>query len=397
MSHFSVLVIGENVEKQLEPYHEFECTGIDNEYVIDIDETDDYLNRYNSQTTTMLKSPDGSLYEPYDDKFYREPTTDELEQIGIGGMVMGTATVNEKRISYSSKEWGDGKGYRPKVKFTPDDWEEVKVLYNETMSFKEYVEEDFNDEFFVSSLDELDLIDTHKYGWGLLDSNGEVVKVVNRTNPNRKWDWYVVGGRWAGKLPIKPEFQREYVGNTPNFSWGWNDSDKVDVIQELRQDSALKGHIDFNLIRDKARKQAQETYDYVYNTVLSKSERGRTWEDIREDTSIESYDEKRKLYNEQPIVVLFNEAAKNSKLIDNWGDNVEDFYISREEYIQNEINSSFSTYVIVKDGQWYEKGKMGWFGMSDDKMTQQEWHKYFTEVLDSLTDDTLLTIVDCHI
>ena len=33
MSHYSVLVIGENVEEQLAPFHEFECTGDDNEYV----------------------------------------------------------------------------------------------------------------------------------------------------------------------------------------------------------------------------------------------------------------------------------------------------------------------------------------------------------------------------
>jgi hypothetical protein len=397
MSHFSVLVIGENVVDQLEPYHEFECTGIDNEYVVNVDETDDYRNRYNSQTKTMLKSPDGSLHEPYDGKFYRDPTSDELREIGIGGI--GITTVNEKRISFSTKDWGDGKGYRPKVKFTPDGWEEVKVPYSETMSFKEYVEQDFNEGFFVNSLDELDLSDTHKhkYGWGLLDSNGNVVKVVNRTNPNRKWDWYQIGGRWAGRLPIKPEFQREYIGNTPNFSWGWNESDKVDTIQELRQDRAVKGHIDFNLIRDKARKRAEETYDYVYNTVLSKSERGRTWNDVLNDTSINSIDEKRKLYNEQPIVVLFTNAGKDNNLIDSWDDKVEDFYISREEYIQKEINSSFSTYAIVRDGVWYEKGEMGWFGLSDDKMTQQEWNKYFTEVLDSLTDDTLLTIVDCHI
>jgi hypothetical protein len=40
MSHFSVLVIGPNVVQQLAPYHEFECTGDDNEYVIDVDVTE---------------------------------------------------------------------------------------------------------------------------------------------------------------------------------------------------------------------------------------------------------------------------------------------------------------------------------------------------------------------
>ena len=33
MSHFAVLVIGPDPERQLAPYHEFECTGMDDEYV----------------------------------------------------------------------------------------------------------------------------------------------------------------------------------------------------------------------------------------------------------------------------------------------------------------------------------------------------------------------------
>ena len=33
MSHFVVYVLGEDVETQLAPYHEFECTGDDNQYV----------------------------------------------------------------------------------------------------------------------------------------------------------------------------------------------------------------------------------------------------------------------------------------------------------------------------------------------------------------------------
>ena len=39
MSHFVVYVLGEDVETQLAPYHEFECTGDDNQYVQQIDNT----------------------------------------------------------------------------------------------------------------------------------------------------------------------------------------------------------------------------------------------------------------------------------------------------------------------------------------------------------------------
>ena len=43
MSHFVVLVVGNDIEKQLQPFHEFECTGIDDEYVQDVDITDEVL------------------------------------------------------------------------------------------------------------------------------------------------------------------------------------------------------------------------------------------------------------------------------------------------------------------------------------------------------------------
>jgi hypothetical protein len=32
MSHFTVMVIGNDVDEQLAPFHEFECTGQDDQY-----------------------------------------------------------------------------------------------------------------------------------------------------------------------------------------------------------------------------------------------------------------------------------------------------------------------------------------------------------------------------
>jgi hypothetical protein len=46
MSHFTVLVVGDNPEEQLAPYHEFECTGYDDEYIVDFDITDEVKASY---------------------------------------------------------------------------------------------------------------------------------------------------------------------------------------------------------------------------------------------------------------------------------------------------------------------------------------------------------------
>lgn len=57
MSHFSVMVIGPNIEQQLAPYHEFECTGTDDQYVQDIDETAEQLEAFKEATKTKVRCP----------------------------------------------------------------------------------------------------------------------------------------------------------------------------------------------------------------------------------------------------------------------------------------------------------------------------------------------------
>ena len=46
MSHFTVLVITPDnnpgtLEAALQPFHEYECTGIEDQYVVDVDVTDE--------------------------------------------------------------------------------------------------------------------------------------------------------------------------------------------------------------------------------------------------------------------------------------------------------------------------------------------------------------------
>jgi hypothetical protein len=56
MTHFSVLIIGDNPEAQLAPYHQYECTGINDQYVQDVDCTSEFIEEYEffSQTNSEL-------------------------------------------------------------------------------------------------------------------------------------------------------------------------------------------------------------------------------------------------------------------------------------------------------------------------------------------------------
>ena len=63
MTHFTVLVVGDNVEEQLLPYHEFECTGLDNQYVQDIDVTDDFTAQFKRDKEDGYATPSEYLTE----------------------------------------------------------------------------------------------------------------------------------------------------------------------------------------------------------------------------------------------------------------------------------------------------------------------------------------------
>ena len=50
-----------------------------------------------------------------------------------------------------------------------------------------------------------------------------------------------------------------------------------------------------------------------------------------------------------------------------------------------------------KDGVWYEKGEMGWFGMVSDEKEQSDWNIQVAGMIELLDDETLISIYDCHI
>ena len=66
---------------------------------------------------------------------------------------------------------------------------------------------------------------------------------------------------------------------------------------------------------------------------------------------------------------------------------------TKEKYIED--SSRFSTYALVKEGEWYAKGEMGWWAVSSNE--DENWSEEFGKMIKSLPEDTLLTLVDCHI
>lgn len=353
MSHFTVLVIGDDPEKQLAPYHEFECTGDNNEYVQNVIETGDAREEYESATRDYLVAPDGTEYNAYDSRFY-------VEKKGDGILPERVRVIPE--------------GYVLK--------EDVPVKDKE--SFSTWAMDYYGREVVKSG----ELPDTdgeHKYGWIEVNEAGEVTEIVRRTNPNAKWDWYLLGGRWTGFFKMK-EHQQGQVGR-PGIM--------TEQAEEGRADASLKRYIDIEGMRDEAAAKARAQYRR-FHELVGDAPRPAEWDAFR--AKVESkdltIDEARKLYHEQPALVAL---AKDPERRFFFLDDISKFYETEDQFAQRARDKALMTFAIVKDGKWYERGEMGWWGCVSDEKDENVWEAEFASLIDSVPDDTLLSVFDCHI
>lgn len=305
MSHFTVLVIGENVEAQLQPFHEFECTGCNDQYVLDEDIT-------------------AEIQERIDDG---ETLDDALGYYGL----------EEKIVDDESK-----------VDTVGDDCD-------------------------------------HKYGYAIV-KDGVLIKAVNRTNPNRKWDWYQIGGRWSGMLRLKPGAK----GMNGERSWV-NRGQPTDANY---CDSALKKDIDFTTMRDLACEEAAKRWDDAHAIIGDCT--WLTWKQVQAQITEGQgektvWDVRREFYHAQEALKALREK------FDNPFADLDEYLTPRFTFINAARNAAGTTFAVLKDGEWFEKGEMGWWGMVSDEKGQGVWNEQFAKLIDDLPDDTRLTVVDAHI
>ena len=397
MSHFTVMVVGPDPEKQLAPFHEFECTGEDDEFIQEIDQTEEARKEYEKNTVTRCRIPDGTIISKFTDEgdyrpeFVRDPTPEESAKHGkMMGMGYGDG------ISWVSKDWNDGLGYRAKIVQLPEGYTEVEVPRSEVESFAEFCKDWYGHEV-VPFGTEPDIADKHKYGYTLVDENGEVIKTVDRTNPEAHWDWYQIGGRWNGFFKMKPQ-TIGVLGEASAVAVGFDKDYKPPTAD--RADIAMKGDIDIDGMRDQAAEKANEDYD-LYEKVTAGTPSCLTWQEVQAkhqtgellddgDPKI-NWEAARKEYREQPRVAALQ---ANSETL--WF-NLEDFQHGRAAYVQEARDAAFSTFAVIKDGKWYERGEMGWWGAVRGEKNEQQWGAEFSKLIDNLPDDTMLTVVDCHI
>ena len=278
MSHFAVYVFGHDIDGQLAPFHEFECTGIDDQYVVEVDRTDE---------ARALYAKEAERSEPF-------------------------------------AEWALG-------------WYGGSLLQRGRQR-----------------------TDDHKYGFVEIDDAGNVIRVVRRTNPNKKWDWYVVGGRWDGAL-----------------------TSTTGPVSQCRV-----GDLDFDADRDKDEAQARKLFA-EWSAIVTEHGRPDPWSACRERNT--DIDAARKEYHSQPAIA----AANRSKALV-WVD-VDALGFDVEPYVARVRASSMTPFAYIRNGEWRERGRMGWFGVAFNEQDADAWAREFHDYIATLPADTMVSVVDCHI
>lgn len=195
-------------------------------------------------------------------------------------------------------------------------------------------------------------------------------------NPNAKWDWYVIGGRWTGYFKLKPGAR----GTIGKQSW------MTDAALPGHADIAYKRDIDFEGMRNAAEQREREWLVKI-RAALNGITTWTPWTDVPKD----DIDVARTTYRTQPAVKALR-SIEGHFLMD-----LDRYMRTDEDLIAEARASAISSFAVVKDGVWYERGKMGWWACVNNEKSADAWNAEFDKLLDELSDDTLLTAVDCHI
>lgn len=419
MSHFTVLVIGANYEDQLAPYHEYECTGHNDQYVINIDETPSMLADYEVSTKKMVQIPEGTMLAIPSDGARRVWIHPQL-----GNLI---CKYDEVFWQEDLSKGVDFMGRHPTKFVLPEGYVEVEVLKKDLMSFTEFVIEDHGERPVIqegaamaydpSKFETEEDMENDPLKWGYIVQNeaGEIVKVVNRTNPNSHWDWYQVGGRWSGLLKLKPGASgvtgdggvfgnRAAPGHADSVRKGDIDFDG------MRADLEAEAAVRFDKIRallDQCEGEADyQSWDKIWAQYMPINEKG-DYDSTQVPALPGGSDAARAAYHAQRLNLTWREVvqkvsaeakARGEEPDYNLGFIEFDQYVGvpREQYVTQQGLTAGVTYAVVKDGQWYQRGEMGWWGMSSNEKDKDQWNQEFAALVSGLSDDELLTVVDCH-
>ena len=352
MSHFSVLVFTKGCPSQeqlsdiLMPWHEFECTGHDNQYVQDIDKTDEAREEYESRVPTK----DHETFAEWAHGWYGSPIIKQGETVG----------------------------------------------------------------------------EDCKYGYILTNGDGDVLKIIDRTNPNAKWDWWQIGGRYANKFSMKNPLddprnwetctlcggtgkRTDDIGNAQrmiNPEYGCNGCEGTGKSEKWPSRWVTEGDqvrlvdLDYDGLKEKAVKQRE---DWVRD-IIKKSEC------TREDVALACALDRKAHAEWLTLAEPKPRGPEYTKWLEAKGGDYPTLVnvkrrvwdlptIAEGQTLDAWVKAAppITAFAVVKDGKWYDRGDMGWWGCVSNEKDEHEWEREVAKLMSVYESDDWVTCVDCHI
>ena len=99
------------------------------------------------------------------------------------------------------------------------------------------------------------------------------------------------------------------------------------------------------------------------------------------------------MLNEMNFEPFKDEDYCKRKKRDFWGK----LYRPLKKSVKWHLCADSTPFCLVIDGQWIEKGEMGWWGITTNEKPQEDWDAQVAKILSELPGDSEVTAVDFHI
>ena len=221
-----------------------------------------------------------------------------------------------------------------------------------------------------------------------VDEDGRGYRVTTY-NPDSKWDYWRIGGRWGGSFPFDPDFASEVL--TPERGW-----DSPDKLKLLSCDGGPKRALDLGKMRDDAAEEARETYR-AYHALTGHLPEALPWQVFADNVSEGNgytIEQAREEYHKQPRV----QALRGTDF--QWREDcIKEFGVSEDTYAEKARAGAVPGFAVVTtDGRWMAPGSMGWFAVTDaTDGSRIQYLEAANAYIESLPDDAWLVTVDMHI
>lgn len=337
MSHFSVCVVvpqvysnvrvsARNIEsclcRILAPYDE---QTEEAEYREFEDRTEEAKAGYETDTTQAVRFPDGTIHSVHDNEFTDRFYTLEGAIYEYGADRKRT----EKLQTEASRAYELINDYPVKQRYT---------------SFEAYCEEYCG---YVQNSEGL---------WGYTH------------NPNAKWDWWQIGGRFPGKFLVK-----EDVVDCIATHMSPDDDDQVPDGYKYADAARMK-----DICWDLMKQIAVEAVEARYKRCVEAFESGQS-KDLDFFARI----------TDEGIIGWSSMIYVKGESLDNY---------KARKGVTDMDKYPINTFAFVdRNGDWSGSGDMGWFGMSSNDKPERAWNDELQALMSNVQDDDFIVAVDCHI